>query len=178
MPHQLEGFKIAERTGLNNKRLLIAMVIATAVGIYASSWTFLHASYDLSATANWRPRHAFNRLQWWLSYPSSPDYPALGAILSGLVFTVFLWTMRMRFLWWRLHPAGYAVSGTWGMNEFWASIFVSCAIKAIILRFGGLKAYRRAIPFFFGVILGDFMIGGLWSIIGIGLHKSMYRFLD
>jgi hypothetical protein len=177
MPHQLEAFKMAERTGMDNKRLLTAMVIATVVGVYVSSWAFLHASYKLSATANWRPSHAFNRLQGWLSYPSPPDYPAVGAMISGLAFTIFLWAMRMRFLWWRLHPAGYAVSGTWAMNHFWLSIFASWLAKAIILRHGGLKAHRRAIPFFLGVILGDFVIGGLWSIIGIGLHKSMYRFL-
>ena len=177
MPHQLEGFKIAERTELNNKKLLIAMVIAIVVGVYVSSWAFLHASYKLSATANWRPRFAFNRLQRWLSYPSPPSYPAVGAMISGLAFTVSLWAMRMRFLWWRLHPAGYAVSGTWAMNHFWLSIFVSWLAKAIILRHGGLKVHRQVIPFFLGVILGDFVAGGLWSIIGIGLHKSMYRFL-
>ena len=177
MPHQLEGFKIAERTRLNNKRLLIAMIIATVVGVYASSWAFLHASYELSATANWRPRRAFNLLQRCLSHPAPPDYPAVGAMISGFLFTVSLWTMRMRFLWWRLHPAGYAVSGTWAMNHFWGSIFVSWLAKTIILKHGGLKSHRRAIPFFLGVILGDFIVGGLWSIIGIGLHKSMYRFL-
>jgi hypothetical protein len=177
MPHQLEGFKIAERTGLSNRRLLIAMVAAMIVGVYVSSWAFLHAAYRLSATANWRPQFAFNRLQVWLSYPSPPDYPAVGAMLSGLALTMLLWAMRMRFLWWRLHPAGYAVSGTWAMNHFWLSIFVSWLAKAIILRHGGLKAHRQAIPFFLGVILGDFTVGGLWSIIGIGMRKSMYRFL-
>lgn len=177
MPHQLEGFKIAERVRLNNRRLLAAMVIAVIVGVYVSSWAFLHASYRFSATANWRPRHAFNRLQGWLSYPSPPDYPAMGAIISGFLFTACLWAMRMRFLWWRLHPAGYAVSGTWAMNHFWGSIFVSWLVKAAILRIGGLKAHRQAIPFFLGVILGDFIVGALWSIIGIGLRKSMYQFL-
>ncbi len=84
----------------------------------------------------------------------------------------------MRFIWWRLHPAGYAVSGTWAMNEFWLSIFVSWLAKAIILRFGGLKSHRQAIPFFLGMLLGDFVIGGAWSILGIALHRSMYVFLD
>ena len=177
MPHQLEGFKIAERAGLNNKRLLIAMIIAVIVGVYVSSWAFLHASYNLSATANWRPQYAFNRLHGWLAYHAPPDYPAVGAMIGGLALTVCLWTMRMRFLWWRLHPAGYAVSGTWAMNHFWLSIFVSWLVKAIILKHGGLKAHRQAIPFFLGVILGDFIVGALWSIIGIGMHKSMYQFL-
>lgn len=177
MPHQLEGFKIAERTGLSNKRLLIAMIIAAIVGVYVSSWAFLHASYNLSATANWRPRRAFNLLQASLSYHSSPDRAALGAMVTGLMFTIFLWTMRMRFLWWRLHPAGYTVSGTWAMNHFWGSIFISWLAKAIILRHGGLKSHRKAIPFFLGIILGDFIVGGLWSIIGIGMQRSMYQFL-
>jgi hypothetical protein len=177
MPHQLEGFKIAERTGLNNKRLLIGMMIAAVVGVYASSWAFLHASYDQSATANWRPARAFRLLQGSLSYHSSQDGAAVGAMISGLVFTIFLWTMRMRFLWWRLHPAGYAVSGTWAMNHFWGSIFVSWLAKAIVLRHGGLKSHRKAIPFFLGIILGDFIVGGVWSIIGIGMQKSMYQFL-
>jgi hypothetical protein len=177
MPHQLEGFKIAERAGLNNRRLLIAMIIAVIVGVYVSSWAFLHTSYKLSATANWRPRFAFDRLQGWLTYHSPPDYPAVGAMLGGLALTACLWAMRMRFLWWRLHPAGYTVSGTWAMNHFWLSIFVSWLAKAVILRQGGLKVHRRAIPLFLGVILGDFIVGGLWSIIGIGMQRSMYRFL-
>ena len=177
MPHQLEGFKIAERTGINNRRLLIAMIIATIVGVYASSWAFLHSSYKLGSVANWRPRTAFVSLQRWLTYSSSSDYPAIGAMLGGFMFTVLLMAMRTSFLWWRLHPVGYAISGTWGMNHFWFSIFVTWLAKAIILRHGGLKAHRQAIPFFLGLILGDLTIGSLWSLIGIVFNQSMYRFL-
>jgi len=98
-------------------------------------------------------------------------------MIGGLSFTLFLTMMRMRFLWWKLHPAGYAVSGTWGMNHYWLSIFTSWALKAAILKHGGLKTYRKAVPFFLGLILGEFFAGSMWAIIGIILKKPMYKFL-
>lgn len=42
-------------------------------------------------------------------------------------------------------------------------------IKSVILRYLGFKGYRAALPFFFGIILGDFLIGGVWTIWGVVL---------
>ena len=56
------------------------------------------------------------------------------------------------------------------------SIFLSWLAKWLILRHGGLKAYRQAVPFFIGLILGEFIAGGLWSIIGIVFEMPVYRF--
>jgi len=39
-----------------------------------------------------------------------------------------------------------------------------------------LKSYRNALPFFIGLILGEFMIGGSWSIIGIIFGVPVYVF--
>ena len=63
------------------------------------------------------------------------------------------------------------------MNVFWFSIMLSFFAKWIILKMGGIKAHRQAIPFFLGLILGEFIVGGVWSIIGIAMHRPMYRFL-
>jgi hypothetical protein len=64
------------------------------------------------------------------------------------------------------------------MNIFWLSFLLSWMIKWFILKQGGLKAYRRAIPFFIGLILGEFTMGSLWSIISIVFHRPMYDFID
>ncbi|MBM3212063.1 hypothetical protein FJZ33_07580 [Candidatus Poribacteria bacterium] len=85
--------------------------------------------------------------------------------------------MRVKFFWWPFHPAGYAVSSSWSMNVFWFSIFLSFFIKWIILKSGGIKLHRQAIPFFLGLILGEFIVGSVWSIIGVSIHRPMYRFL-
>jgi len=52
------------------------------------------------------------------------------------------------------------------MGWLWSSIFTSWLLKWIILKQGGFKAYRRAIPFFFGLILGDYLVGGTWERLG------------
>ena len=58
--------------------------------------------------------------------------------------------MKIRFLWWPLHPGGYVlVSGT-GMSGLWFPIFLSWLAKAIVLKLGGVKLYRQAVPFFLG----------------------------
>lgn len=176
MPHQLEGFKLAERTKINNRRLLIAMVIAIIVGIIASFWAYLHMSY-IDGAGTWFAWRPFNRTQSWLSNPRSPDYPASIAMSVGFVATMFLWLMRMRMFWWPFHPAGFAISSSWSMNVFWFSIFFSSAIKWVILKHGGLKTHRKATPFFLGLILGEFIIGSIWSLIGVTIDRPMYRFL-
>ena len=81
-------------------------------------------------------------------------------------------------LWWSLHPIGYAISGTYTMNIFWLSFMISWAIKWMILKQGGLRIYRRATPFFFGLILGEFIMGSLWSILAIVFQTPMYSFIN
>jgi hypothetical protein len=53
---------------------------------------------------------------------------------------------------------------------------LTCSIiKLIILRFGGVKKYRQGLPFFIGLLLGDYTIASIWSIIGTITGIPMYR---
>ncbi len=182
MPHQLEGFKIAERTQINNKKLAFAMMLATAVGIISSFSVLLSFFYKYGGTVRvsggsigpaWE---AFNRLKRLMTNPITADYPAIRQMSFGMILTIFLMIMRRRFLWWKLHPVGYAVSGSWTMSHMWFSVFLSWLIKGIILRHGGLKIYRRGVPFFLGLIVGQFFVGSFWSIIGVIFNIPVYRF--
>ncbi|MHC4675806.1 MAG: DUF6785 family protein [Planctomycetota bacterium] len=182
MPHQLEGFKIAERTRINNKRLAFAMMLATAVGIVSSFSVLLSFFYQYGGTVrvsggsigpSWE---AFNRLKRLMTNPITADYPAIRQRSFGMILTIFLMIMRRRFLWWKLHPVGYAVSGSWTMSHMWFSVFLSWLIKGIILRHGGLKIYRCGVPFFLGLIVGQFLVGSFWSIVGVIFDIQVYRF--
>ena len=53
------------------------------------------------------------------------------------------------------------------MVWLWPSLFVAWAVKALILRYGGLPGYRRALPIFYGLILGEFVVGGGWTFAGL-----------
>ena len=179
-PSELEAFRLAERTRIGYRQLLIGMILAIVFGILITFWAYLHVLYDMGAGSKARGWivymgwETFNRLQTWLVSPRETSVPELGVIGSSFLFTIFLMVMKMRFLWWPLHPGGYVlVSGT-GMGGLWFPIFLSWLAKAIVLKIGGVRLYRQAVPFFLGLILGDYTLGCVWSLIGLALQMPTY----
>lgn len=179
-PSELEAFRLAERTRIGYRQLLIGMILAIVFGILITFWAYLHVLYDMGAGSKARGWivymgwETFNRLQTWLVSPRETSVPELGVIGSSFLFTIFLMVMKMRFLWWPLHPGGYVlVSGT-GMGGLWFPIFLSWLAKAIVLKIGGVRLYRQAVPFFLGLILGDYTLGCVWSLIGLVLQMPTY----
>ena len=177
MPHQMEGFKLASAVRMSSRRLWGAMMLAVVMGGLVSFWLMLHLSYQSGALASRWGNEAFGRLERWLTYLSGPDVPASLFMALGFFLTLILMAMKVRFLWWILHPVAYPLATSFTLNTgLWFSIFLSWLAKWLILRHGGLKTYRQAVPFFIGLILGEFITGGLWSIIGIVLEMPVYRF--
>lgn len=184
MPFQLEGFKIAERASLSARRFSMAILIAAFFGCLASFWAFLHIAYRIGAGSAkmtgpvvWAfGPEPFNRLQGWLQNPQKPNIQALTAMGIGFVFTFTLMALRMRFYWWPFHPVGYAVSSSWSLHIMWLPLLIAWAVKLLILRYGGLKTYMQWLPFFYGMILGEFVVGSLWTIIGIVMDIPSYGF--
>jgi hypothetical protein len=179
MPHQLEAMKMAERTGMDPRKLGLVAIIAVFVGSISSFWAACHLSYRLSSGGiqghTWGQ---FNLLYSWLNDPGSwkSDPYAVGAMVVGGLFAWFLAFMRTRFLWWPFHPAGYALSMNFGVEYFWFCLVISWAIKWIILRYAGINAYRKAIPFMFGIILGEYSVGAFWSVLSVIMQRPIYDF--
>ncbi|MCL6519979.1 MAG: hypothetical protein K6T99_09105 [Armatimonadetes bacterium] len=184
MPIQLEGFKMAERASMSYRRLFGAIILATLFGAIAAFWSELHIYYQVGAGAKMGPPNVplifgsepYNRLDAWLKGAPPPSGNIAWAITIGLLLTIILNSLRMRLPWFPFHPVGYAVSSSWSMNQLWMCMFIAWAIKLILLRYGGLKLYRQAVPLFLGVILGECVMGSLWTIIGIALHVQTYAF--
>ena len=84
----------------------------------------------------------------------------IGAAAAG-----FLSFMRYRFLWWPLHPLGFAFSTIMLTNNLWFSIFLGWLFKGLLLRYGGPRVYKKARFFFWGLILGQFVCSGMWVVI-------------
>jgi hypothetical protein len=98
------------------------------------------------------------------------------AIAVGFFLTLALNAIRMRAGWFPFHPVGYAVSGSWSLSLLWLPLLIAWIVKSLLLRYGGLKAYRQALPFFLGIILGECVIGSLWMLIGIVFNIPTYAF--
>jgi hypothetical protein len=63
------------------------------------------------------------------------------------------------------------------MNLFWVSLFVAWLLKASLIRWGGLAMHRQAMPFFMGLVIGDYLMGSFWSLWGCWRRRPAYNFL-
>jgi hypothetical protein len=179
MPHQLEGFKLAEQAGGEYRKWFWWMLAVGVVGAVAGFWAMLHLNYQygaLTKSSGTFGNEAFARLAGWLANPTPSNKTVIYAILAGFAFAMFLQFMRVRFPWWPFHPLGYAVTSSWEINLVWMPLFIAWLLKLVILRYSGLPGYRRALPFFFGLMLGQFVIGSLLNVYGIVMQVPTYQF--
>ena len=181
MPHQLEGFKLASMSGIRSRFMLFAILAALFVGILSQFWALISIPYRLGALHEMSRvpiiygSEPWTQLQKWLTNPLDPNYWALGFTGIGLLFALCLMLMRMKFFWFPFHPAAYAaVCGSWAVNYIWFTLFTAWALKLILLKYGGRNAHRKAMPFFLGLILGQFTVGSLWTILGMVFNIPAY----
>ena len=181
MPHQLEGFKLASTSGIRSRFMLFAILAALFVGILSQFWALISIPYRLGAVHEMSRvpivygSEPWTQLQKWLTNPLAPDYWALGFTGIGLLFALFLMLMRMKFFWFPFHPAAYAtVCGSWAVNYIWFSLGIVWVLKLVLLKYGGRNAHRKAMPFFLGLILGQFTVGSLWTILGMVFNIPTY----
>ena len=62
------------------------------------------------------------------------------------------------------------------MIYFWFPVMVSWLIKWLLVKQRGLGAYRKGVPFFLGLMMGEFMIGSLLSVFGTAFNTRVYAF--
>ncbi len=181
MPHQLDAFKMGELTGTSTRTLLMSMLIAIVFGLFVSFYIALSIWYRFGGGAkcdSWRsitiPQSTFNSLASWIQTPLPTNWHAISFLIGGMLFTFFLYFMKTRFLWWVFNPIGYALANTFTMTWIWLPFFIAWLLKWFIIKYGGMKLYRRAMPFFLGLILGDFLGGGFWTLLGCFIKINVY----
>jgi len=155
-----------------------AILLAGVVGAISAFWIDLHvmyqAGYETGYASQWIVDYwggqTWGRLHTRISSPQPPDVAKMGGYLFGALFTMFLSFMRVRFLWWPLHPAGFLAGTCFGVMRMWLPMLFAASAKAFLLRYGGLEAYRKAAPFFIGLIAGEFTVGLLVSLLTFWMH--------
>ncbi len=178
MPIQLEGFKFMERKNAKPKWFVLAILLAAGVGSLSGFWAFLHDAYKVGVESyperTWAASVGFRMLDSRVQNLTGPQPMDIIFSIGGFTFTMFMLIMRVRFLWWPLHPVGYVISGRWGIGRIFFPLIIASTAKWLTLRFSGLKGYRRSIPFFLGLILGDFVLGAIWATMGLIFHIPVY----
>jgi hypothetical protein len=181
MPHTAEALKLAQSASLAPKALLKPLLFAMLVGTLAAFWAHLEIYYHYgAATAKVRPalqnsatgpaRQAVSLLVT----PMLQDTAGLLAALFGAAIAIGLSIVRLRASGFLLHPLGYAVGMTNTMEYLWCPFLIAWMLKALTLRYTGIDGFRKLLPFFLGLILGDYVIPTLWGIFGMASGYQMY----
>jgi hypothetical protein len=177
MASELEGLKLAGSGGLRGGRVggALALVLAVTVPL-AFAWTlktyYGHGGFEQMPIGNRDVSMVGSQIYWSYSdlvsvhnEATGPDWGGIAAIATGGVVATALSVLRARFVWFPLHPVGYLAANSWGIHINWFSFFLGWLINMLVTRYGGLKIYRRLLPFFFGLIVGDMLHEGIWGVM-------------
>jgi hypothetical protein len=183
LPTYVDMMRLTDAAQIRRRRLVIALAVGSLLSIIASLWVALDVYYRYGAasalTDQWRTyqgRVPFDMLRSQLDGTVPPlDMPRILAVVWGVVFTFGLQVANLKLMWWPFHPAGFVMAQTGALEWFWCPMLIAAVIKTLIMRIGGLKLYRRAIPFFIGLVLGDYAIAIVLTILGWLLHTPMYK---
>jgi hypothetical protein len=181
LPHYAESSKLAQGGMLSPRAYLWPLLFAMVLGTFAAFWAHLDVYYTYGAsTAKVRPALVNGAVgparltATLIATPTLQDWPGLGAVGFGAVLAVMLSLARQALPWWPFHPLGYALATTQSMEYMWCPFFLAWGAKLITLRYGGIKAYRAALPFFLGLILGDYVVPTLWGLFGMTTGYQQY----
>jgi len=184
MPIGLEGMKMAAATRSSQRKMFWAIMLAAALGTVATIWAYLHLGYKWGLETTWNYGAAWgwsitkDLNNWWMRGQdiSAPNWPGNMAVGIGFAFCLLLGYLRLRVFNFPFHPIGFVISGTYQANLVWLPLLLAWIAKVNILRYGGLRVYRSAMPFFFGLIVGEMTMGCLWGIIGMTFNIPYYNF--
>ena len=161
-PVQLEGFKMAESGRMERARLAAVMGLVPVVAVLSYFWASLHIGYQTGMGTGQANRFHVLIGRWGteeltttLLNPSQSDLSGSTAMVVSFGLTTALYFLKLRFNWWPLHPVAFPIAMSNTIANIAPALFAAWLTKGLLLRYGGLKAHRNALPFFLGLIAGD-----------------------
>jgi hypothetical protein len=146
--------------------------VVAPLAIICYFWASVHIGYRMGLGSGkthvwhlWVARWGALGLDEDLRYPSDTNTSGSTAIGFGLVFTLMLTYLKLRFQWWPLHPVAYPIAIASTIQSMTLVIFGTWLFKALLLRYGGLRAHRAVLPFFLGLLAGSAAVSLLERVL-------------
>ncbi|MCS7224759.1 MAG: hypothetical protein NZ959_09430 [Armatimonadetes bacterium] len=174
MPSLLEAFRLGRFFNGSPSLLTLPSFLSIAIALPTTAAAILHISYREGALTKcigfprWCGSEAFHLfLHDALTNGWSFDARRWLAVSAGILSVSLFSALSQRLPWFPFSPLGYCIGiSTPGLIWLWFPIMITWAAKGLILRYGGNRLYHQLQPFFFGLILGDYTAGALWSLAG------------
>ncbi len=181
LPTLFHSAKASEN--VRNRRVWFAVLAgALLVAVVLSFVTMLALSYRYGVrdmNMDWATSSTiatYENVQRLLDVPTGPNGWVISFAGVGAVVMLFLVFMYYRVTWWTLHPIGYLTAYSTGMQMLWFPFFVGWFCNRLCLRYGGTSLFNQVRYFFVGLVLGDFLMGGIWALVGMTAGSSYHVF--
>ena len=167
----MHAARLRDRINVDRQAMLRAIVLSAVVTVAVTVWYTLWVSYHGGAFnfGTWSlgggVRWHFQNIVGKMRNPFDVDWKRLMFMAIGAMVMAGLTFVRYRANWWPVHPIGFTVASTLPIRSSAFSVFLGWAAKFVILKLGGIRAYRTAQPFFIGMIMGYFTGAGISFIV-------------
>ncbi len=171
MPPFTQAVKAVDKV-VSPRRITAVLWLALALGFTISIVDTLYLSYEYGAynLGNMGMKKtgpvAFDFVITEIRNPLSPG--GNGRVMwafIGMGMMAILTTIRYWVPWWPLHPIGLAMQGNYGVSKTVFSVFIIWAIKAVVMRMGGVQLYEKGKPFFIGLLAAQAVSTGLVFVV-------------
>lgn len=177
MPSLLHASKTTHKA--QNRKIILGGIIITlitAVGVSFVAMLALCYKYGIrELELDWATRTTvavYDNIYSLVETPVKPGRWVLIFAAAGAVVMLILAICYHRIYWWPLHPIGYLTTYSSAMWVLWFSFFVGWLANALCMRYGGVALFKQLRYFFIGLIIGDFLMGGIWAVVGLFNYAS------
>lgn len=177
MPSLMHARRVVH--GLQSRKVIIGgILVLLTSGVIVSFISMLALSYKFGIRdlgLDWATRttlSVYDNVQYLVESPTGPSQWAITFSIVGAVIMLLLVICYHRFYWWPIHPIGYLTAYSFSMKELWFCFFLGWLFNALCMRYGGIILFKKLRLLFVGLIVGDFIMGGLWALIGLFSYAS------
>lgn len=168
----LDSLKISDEVNFRKRNLLVVFSVAIIAALVCSAGIHLWLPYRHGGNQMYGYVYRANPI--WAFQDNAAAVEGLGRSVGwtgplffsiGIIVTTFLAVMRTLYWWWPFHPLAYALSASWTMIVFWFPVLIAWLVKYPVMRYGGVRLYRKIRPFFLGMVFGEFSMAVLWTLV-------------
>jgi hypothetical protein len=181
MPSLLHARKVTNQT-TNQRALFAGIALTLLAGVMVSFIAMLALCYKFGVRElglDWATRTTlavYENVNSLVEAPVRPGHWVLIFSAVGAVVMIALVVCYHRIYWWPIHPIGYLTTYSSAMRILWFSFFIGWLFNALCMRYGGVVLFKRMRLLFIGLIVGDFLMGGAWAVVGL-FSDSSYQVL-
>lgn len=176
-PTLFHGAKIHQEAK-NRNLVLVAIGFSLVLAMITAFVTMLYLGYKYGLrelNLDWATQTVlanYENAQRLVDQPVGPNkwiitYAGFGALAMGVLIFCYYKVPS-----WPLHPLGYLVAYSAGMKILWFSFFIGWLCNHLVLHYGGTSLFNRVRFLFIGLVLGDFLMGGVFAVVGLFTDQS------